>query len=308
MAYFLAIDAGGTKTDYLLADETRELARVRTGTIKRLRTDGETAKANLASAMRSLEMQSCVPMLQVTRTCVGTAGQTVPLVTDFLRSELGARVGGSLLILGDVEIALDAAFPGESGVLVLAGTGSNVAGRTADGHVRTVGGWGPALSDQGSGYRIGHMALRAVGQAHDEGLETTLLEAMLTFWNLASFDLLVEHANRTPAPDISQLVELVVRCAASGDALSREILISQGEELAGLVRLLIRQLRAASGETAFVPRLAFAGSILEKVQPVREALLRAVWMEFPETAALAGVVDPVLGALWRARTGNGFAD
>ena len=26
MAFFLAIDVGGTKTDYLLADDTRELA------------------------------------------------------------------------------------------------------------------------------------------------------------------------------------------------------------------------------------------------------------------------------------------
>ena len=43
MSFFLALDAGGTKTDYVLADETRELARVRTGTIKRMRTDAETA-------------------------------------------------------------------------------------------------------------------------------------------------------------------------------------------------------------------------------------------------------------------------
>ena len=50
MAYFLALDIGGTKTDYLLADETRELARVRTGTIKRMRTDASTAAANLDHA------------------------------------------------------------------------------------------------------------------------------------------------------------------------------------------------------------------------------------------------------------------
>lgn len=308
MAYYLAIDAGGTKTDYLLADETREVARVRTGTIKRLRTDGATAQANLESAMRGLEKLSGIPMLQVRRTCVGTAGQTVPMVTDFLRAELEARVGGSLLILGDVEIALDAAFPGESGILVLAGTGSNVAGRAAHGPVRTVGGWGPAISDQGSGYRIGQMAIRAIGQAHDEDRETLLLAAVLAHWKLESFDLLVEHSNRTPAPDFSQLAEIVVRCAGEGDTLAREILVSQGEELAGIVRLLIRKLRAASGETPFVPRLAFAGSIMEKVPIVREALVQAVSNEFTETQALAGVVDPVLGALWRVRTGHGFAD
>src|SRR5216683_1892341 len=107
MSFFLALDAGGTKTDYVLADETRELARVRTG----------------------------ISMTQVTRTCVGTAGETVPLVKDWLRESISARVGGGLLILGDVEIALEAAFPGRAGVLVMAGTGSNVVGRTIAGEL-----------------------------------------------------------------------------------------------------------------------------------------------------------------------------
>jgi hypothetical protein len=133
MSYFLALDAGGTKTDYVLADETRELARVRTGTIKRMRIDAATACHNLESALAELSALTGVSMKDITRTCVGTAGETVSLVTDWLHESITARVGGGLLILGDVEIALDAAFPGRAGVLVLAGTGSNVVGRTSQG-------------------------------------------------------------------------------------------------------------------------------------------------------------------------------
>jgi N-acetylglucosamine kinase-like BadF-type ATPase len=62
MSFFLALDAGGTKTDYVLADETRELARVRTGTIKRMRTDAETAAFNLDSGLRQLTALSGVTM------------------------------------------------------------------------------------------------------------------------------------------------------------------------------------------------------------------------------------------------------
>ena len=79
-----------------------------------------------------------------------------------------ARVAGELLLLGDVEIALDAAFPGQPGILILAGTGSNVAGRSRSGKITTVGGWGPVLSDQGSGQRIGSETLRAIFLAIDE--------------------------------------------------------------------------------------------------------------------------------------------
>ena len=57
MSFFLALDAGGTKTDYVLADETRELARVRTGTIKRMRVDAGTACQNLESALAELSAQ-----------------------------------------------------------------------------------------------------------------------------------------------------------------------------------------------------------------------------------------------------------
>src|ERR1700722_2247578 len=143
MSLFLAVDAGGTKTDYVLADETSELARVRTGSIKRLRVDAATACHNLQSGLSELSRQTGISMASITRTCVGTAGETVPLVTDWLREAIGARVGGGLLILGDVEIALDAAFPGQPGVLVLAGTGSNVVGRSLEGKLISAGGWGP---------------------------------------------------------------------------------------------------------------------------------------------------------------------
>ncbi len=62
MSFFLALDAGGTKTDYVLADETRELARVRTGTIKRMRVDAATACQNLESALAELSAHTGISM------------------------------------------------------------------------------------------------------------------------------------------------------------------------------------------------------------------------------------------------------
>jgi N-acetylglucosamine kinase-like BadF-type ATPase len=307
MPFYLAIDSGGTKADLLLADDTRELGRVRTGTIKRMRTDATTAAANLADALAQLTAQTGVSMRSVTRTCIGTAGETVPLVTDFLRAELPARVSGDLILLGDVEIALDAAFPGQPGVLVLAGTGSNVAGRDAAGRVTTAGGWGPALADQGSGHRIGQQALRALFLAIDHGIDTALLPAVLQAWNLSSIDDLVAEANRVPSPDVSRLTELVLRCALAGDATAAAVLHREGEDLATLVRIVIRRLLKTAPELgadpAWLPPIAFAGSIMEHVAPVREALVHSVRQEFPAVQTLPGVVDPIQGALYRARRG-----
>ncbi len=82
--------------------------------------------------------------------------------------------------MGDVEIALDAAFAGKPGVIAIAGTGSNVAARDLLGEVSTVGGWGPALADQASGHRVGSQALRALFLALDEQRSTALLAAECT--------------------------------------------------------------------------------------------------------------------------------
>jgi len=280
------------------------LARVQTGTIKRMRTNASTAVDNLDSALSQLSASTGISMSQVTCTCIGTAGESVPLVAEWLRESFHDRVAGELVLLGDVEIALDAAFPGAPGIVVIAGTGSNVAGRTASGQLTGAGGWGPALADQGSGHKIGVEALRALFLARDEGRSTLLLPAVLSFWELTSWDQIVDYANRLPAPDFSRLTAPVLDCANQGDAVAMAVLQREGEDLAYLARLVMRRLLLEAKDSSWVPSLAFAGSIMEKVAPVREALIAAVQREFPTVVTVDGVVDPIIGALWRARSGR----
>jgi N-acetylglucosamine kinase-like BadF-type ATPase len=269
-----------------------------------MRTDADTASQNLDKALAELTELTGVSMNSITRTCVGAAGNTVPLVTDWIREAFAKRVGGSLILVGDVEIALDAAFFGGPGVLVMAGTGSNAAGRTIASDLTTAGGWGPALADQGSGNRIGHQALRDIFFAIDEDRTTALLPAILDLWQLPDLDSLVSYANQIPAPDFSRLAPLVVKCAAEGDAVAQNVLHREAEELAHLARLVIERLRRAGNRPGWLPDLAFTGSILEHVAPIREGIVDALRRDLPLLKILPGVVDPILGALWRARIGE----
>ena len=316
MAFYLALDVGGTKTEYVLADDTSELARVRGGTIKRMRTDAASAAENLDRALAELTQKTGVSMRSITRSCVGAAGVTVALVTDWIRDAFAQRVSGSLVLVGDVEIALDAAFFGGPGVLVMAGTGSNVAGRTADGHLTTAGGWGPALADQGSGNRIGHQALRETFLALDEDRTTALLPAILRLWHLSDLESLIAHANQIPPPDFTRLAPLVAECADRGDATAQQVLRREAEDLAHLAGLVIERLRQAQSQVQlqaghpsqtgpeWLPSVAFTGSILEHIPRVRVGVVEALHRELPALHILPGVVDPILGALWRARTGE----
>jgi N-acetylglucosamine kinase-like BadF-type ATPase len=317
MQYFLGVDAGGTKTEFVLGDETRELARVRTGSIKRMRAEEAAAEATLRSGLSQLSAVTGVSMSSIARCCIGTAGETVPLVVDWLRDAFGRYVGGELLLLGDVEIALDAAFLGKRGVLVLAGTGSNVAGRAANGKIVTAGGWGPAMADQGSGHFIGLEGLRRGFLAIDQRRSSRLLDAAKEHWNLASLGELIELANANPAPDYSRFAPLVVACAEDGDTVALDLLEQGGFDLAYLASLVIEHLRSIEADAAGsleansrqleLPGVAIAGSILERVLPLREAMRAALRKQYPGIVVIDTPADPPAGALWNARHRAGNA-
>lgn len=300
--YFLAIDAGGTKTDLLLADATRELARVRTGSIKLLNTPPEIAEEHLVQALVEIEQISGIAAARITRTCIGTSGYSVPLVADWIREQFQWRTRGELLLCGDEEIALDAAFEGRRGILALAGTGSNVVGRTAAGRMARAGGWGPVLADEGSGHWIGLQAIRAALRARDEGRPTELLDAVLRTWKLAELRELIQLGNASSRPPFANLTPAVAECAERGDEVAAEVLELGGAEMARLVGLVIDGIARIEGEAAGVPEVALAGSILQSVAPVRESMVTALRRRWPEITVLLTSVDPVQGALWRART------
>ncbi|HUD54726.1 MAG TPA: BadF/BadG/BcrA/BcrD ATPase family protein [Terracidiphilus sp.] len=303
MAYFLAVDAGGTKAEFLLAEEDRELARVTCGTVKRLNATEDQAARNLDDALARLTAQTGFRMDKVTRTCIGTSGNTVPLVTNWLRENFASRVSGTLRIAGDVEIALEAAFPGERGILVLSGTGSNVAGRGADGKIITAGGWGPMLADQGAGHWIGLEALRRGFLAIDQQRPTSLLELARDHWRLPSVKALIEFANSEPRPPFADLTPLVVECAAKGDDIAGAILDQSGKDLAYLARLAIERIMFGEDRRYPLPAVATAGSVLGKIERVRDALVASLRADFPKIQFILEPADPVVGALHYARAG-----
>ena len=92
------------------------------------------------------------------RLTLGAAGLGTPTGRARARRLLrpwAARVD----ILSDVELAHAAAFAGEPGILVVAGTGSIALARDRRGRGRRAGGWGQLLGDEGSGFWIGRSAL-----------------------------------------------------------------------------------------------------------------------------------------------------
>lgn len=301
MAYFLAVDAGGTKTRCVLADETRELARASTGTVKLMRVGEAEATARFRGLLQEVSASAGVDLKEVSQSCVGMGGVAIPAVQAWTMKMMGEMVGGELDLCGDEHIALDAAFKGGPGILLVAGTGVIVAGRSADGTMYGAVGFGPVLGDEGSGYWIGVEAIRAGLWAMDREMKTSLLPAILDFWGLKSVGDLLEKGNGQPGPDFAALCPLVVRCAENGDELAEAVLRRAGSELAEPAALMtIKMMETAEGADDEIG-VAYTGSVLEHIALVRESMIAALQESAPRAKVLAGAVDSLEGALWRAR-------
>ena len=301
MAYYLGLDAGGTRTECALAQDDTVLARASSGTIKILLASVEDAEKNLDDLLRAISAQSGVALDSIACTCVGLAGISVPRVADWVRQALQARVSGDILLAGDEEIALDAAFSGGAGVLVVAGTGSNLIGRASDGRLIHVGGWGPVLADEGSGSWIGRQAVRAVFDALDRDTTTLLLPKILQAWYLPNVAALIDAANRNPSPDFAALTPIVVEAAQQGDFYAAQVLEQAGHFLGMYAALVVQRVEALEGARAASPEVAFTGSILRQIAPVRDAMFAFIRRELPGIRIRREAVDSVQGALWRAR-------
>ena len=324
MSLYLALDVGGTKTAALLADEEKILARAAAGSIKTLRVLPPEAALHLRALLQSLEAQAGQPLHgSIARTCIGTSGASAPVVRAWMQAAFAEAVGGEILILGDEVIALDAAFRGQRGVLVIAGTGSNIVGRAGTGALAHTGGWGPALADEGSGHWIGMEALRACFRAIDAAPPSTadavsidgrpgavaaghlppLLRRAMSTLELATLDEVIGAAN-APGFNSSTLVPVVDEAARAGDPLAQAVLIRAGQDLAGLAGSVIAKMEALEAHSAHAfspPEVAFVGGILTNIAAVRGAMHAALRDRFPAIALQQFPVDPLEGALWHAR-------
>lgn len=304
MAYFVALDGGGTKTECWVADEARVLGQASGPTVKIMNVGETAATERLRGIVREALGAAGVQGDKVARTCFGLAGISSSEVRRWAEETLRELVSGEIVIAGDEEIALDAAFHGGPGVLVIAGTGSHVIGRCSDGTRVSAGGWGPVLGDEGSGNWIGLEAIRACLRAQDRGVDSCMVREIQHEWGLDDLGALIAMANRRERPDFAGLTKIVAACASSGDALAQGVLEHAGQELAEQVSLVISKMRAGGCGAEDAARVAFTGSVLSNIPRVLQAMEERLHSTVPDLTVDTTAVQSLEGALWRARNAS----
>jgi N-acetylglucosamine kinase-like BadF-type ATPase len=196
-------------------------------------------------------------------------------------------------VVGDQEIAFEAAFGDAPGILVIGGTGSIAFGRSEDGRTARAGGHGFIISDEGSGQWIGRNAVSGCLRAKDAGKDSALLPMLLAAFQVATTGELIQAANAVPLPNFSKLLPVVLQASMDGDSISSDILRKAGEELAELARLVAAQLEMDQGGF----RVAMSGGVFEHCALVREQFVDSLKSSHPRATVTANVTEPLLGAL-----------
>ncbi len=272
----LGVDGGGTKTEAVIArrrsDGSLELLGVGTG-----------GPANVQSVSAEQAWLQCLSAIEqaIGAYAQSPAARTAPLPpADQLFFRLGffAMAGagsdahaGAFAdealrsgIIGDLKITHDArpliggGTPNDSGIALIAGTGSFAYGRTAAGSEDRCGGWGYLYGDEGSGYALAIAGLRSAVMACDGRGPTTALVTEFQQWleiaNLKSWLVTLRNWDRD---QIAQAARVVTQCATSGDIVAGALVDQAAAALAQHISTVAR--RSFAGQPI---NLVYSGGLL----------------------------------------------
>jgi N-acetylglucosamine kinase-like BadF-type ATPase len=198
-------------------------------------------------------------------------------------------------VVGDVTLPV-ALLPNGWGVAVVAGTGSCVWARSADGRTTRAGGWGPLLGDEGSGYALTLAGLRLVARRADRrGRATTLTERLLNRLGVRDASALIHilHGGEWDRARLAGLAPEVIRAADEGDVAAVELVDEQIHELARCVAAAVAGLALPADA---VP-LALAGGLLVNAPTYRDRFLRRLRDLGIRPSHVLAVSEPAEGAL-----------
>lgn len=309
MGFIIGVDGGATGTTAILADEAGHiLASAQAAASNYIAVGQDAAREALHEVVAAVLAEAGVEAKDCTAAAFGLSG---------LNSEQGAAVfrsliepiglGGKLYVENDMVVAWAAATACQPGVIVIAGTGSAAFGVNAAGErVKTLG-WDYLLADQGSGYWIGTLGLRAAIKAWDGRLENRLLlEAMLEQYQLEKVEdmLVLAYSEDFGKTEIAQFSRSVSRCADAGDETAQDILRQAGHELAQAVVAVIKRLDMQQEDF----KVGLVGGAFRSGRYLRDVFEADVLAVAPHATIEIAQYPSVIGSVIYAHFMNGTLD
>ncbi len=238
MAFYIGLDGGGTKTKCVIVDEQMNILSQLVGGPSNFLVFGldEVTESLYKLIADSIEHAN-IDASEIASVLLGTAGAGRREDAERLEKSFIQKANESdlpikkFVVESDARIALEGAFSGKPGSILIAGTGSIMFGKDSHGNIHRVGGFGRILGDEGSGFHIGRSGLSAVAKQFDGRGESTKLTIMLKDkFNIADSKELILAVYKNNF-DIPTVAPLVIEAAEDGDPLCEEIIQTEVDEL-----------------------------------------------------------------------------
>ena len=281
----IGLDIGGSKTRGIRWLDGEVQADHSAGSANVQNVSREQAAANLEELFGKLGVEG------VDQVFAGSGGVDTEEDAAALAALIRPNVpGATVTVVHDTRLLL-AAGGAETGVAVIAGTGSAAWGVNDDGDQARAGGWGYLLGDEGSGYWFGREAVRHSLHRMNLGLEPDrLTRALLDKCGLSEPNELIAHFHGdTGRRYWAAMSPLVFDAAASGHSESLAMVQTAGRDLAALASQCARLLKV-SGPIVL-------GSGLGSNQPPLQEAFKAHLAEAGLTDVRVLEQDPIFGVL-----------
>jgi glucosamine kinase len=243
MRYVLGFDGGGTKTDcVLMAESGAILARARSGASNPTTFGEDASLASLVQGAADALRAAGKSEQDVSYLVAGISGAGEPATRWAMQSGLQPKFPNARICITS-DLLLSLAATGETpSVVVIAGTGSAVLGRTAPVKLARAGGFGPVIGDPGSACDIGRKAVAVCFQKRLNGeafpLGGKILEAF--GWK---FDEFLDQVRAQPAAVFPKIFPILASAAETDDATARELLTAGAKDLRDQAREVIEKLK-----------------------------------------------------------------
>lgn len=295
----IGIDGGGTHTRGALYRGGELISEAKSGTTRIGAVGvGESCERTL-HVILELCNRAEIETTELDAVVVGLAGvwlneekrRSAQLLKTLARSQ--SLVLNDVLVTSDAEIALEGAFEGGSGIIVIVGTGSIALGKAGKDKLSRCGGWGIELDDEGSGAWIGREGLTAVVRALDgRGNPTILTEQIEKLYPTININepRTIVKAYSERAFEYHMLTPSVMEAAKSGDVICLDIIKRAATHLAELPSTLQKQFKQPVVPVALMGGIIDAKTILADMLKEQVESMKGLKLVEPKGNAIDGAI------------------
>lgn len=298
MKYLIGIDGGGTKTKCVLSDLKLNIIDECKGEASNFLVLGlDEVNKRIYNLVSNCLKKNILKFENLSAIVIGTAGAGRKTDAENLRTSFIKFLNSKNIrfknfhVVSDARIALEGAFSGKPGSILIAGTGSIMFGKNEKSKIFRVGGFGRLIGDEGSGYSIGRKGLSAASKELDgRGEKTEITQLIKKKHKIKSADDLIISVYRKNL-DIAGIVPLVLKAAEKKDVVANKIINEETDELILHIKAMHKKLNQK------ILRISLIGGIVENKNIFSDSLRKKIKKELRNIIITKPQKQPAFGAI-----------